>query len=553
MLPLLATATLYAALAATSPAPLQANLTVLLTEGQPLPTGQVATEVISGPVLDRSAGGYFVLLRADQGPPEIWHDPDGVGPLPLAFFHQPSPPANHTFLSASLDAASGGHVAWRMTTRRVQLGIAIDFDSVWVDSTRAWRPSDPSPIAGSNWLPGYPFIAVTATGELLLQSRVSNGTGQGTPILANVTTGQVLYQPGDPIGNTGESIGSVGEFATSPNGLSVVVRVSTTINPCFNGTSIDWLLRDGEPLRLNGVPIRTGMNLPASAGAAAGKRVERVSVGAVTDAGETLLPVYYGNTACAFPTDAAYFRGDQFLTAMPTSSTTAPSFLLPSGLLGSRQQAGLDIEGVSWVTPASGIDVDRDGVLDVGWSLHDLQANGGMHIGYRSDAESRIYARLRIRQAGSPPVTAFVAVEDRLHGETYCDGTPNSTGRGAKLTAFGSEAANDNDLTLLTNSLPSQSFGYALVSRTDGMVVQPGGSQGTLCLGGAIGRFLGATFQSGSTGSSITSMNLNALPQPMGTASAMAGEVWRFQVWYRDAVNGQATSNFSAAITVTLQ
>ena len=38
-----------------------------------------------------------------------------------------------------------------------------------------------------------------------------------------------------------------------------------------------------------------------------------------------------------------------------------------------------------------------------------------------------------------------------------------------------------------------------------------------------------------------------SLPQPMGTVAAQGGETWYFQLWHRDVVNGNASSNFSNA------
>ena len=43
-----------------------------------------------------------------------------------------------------------------------------------------------------------------------------------------------------------------------------------------------------------------------------------------------------------------------------------------------------------------------------------------------------------------------------------------------------------------------------------------------------------------------------ALPHPVsGTVGTMVGDTWNFQVWYRDAVGGSATSNFTDAVSVT--
>ena len=56
------------------------------------------------------------------------------------------------------------------------------------------------------------------------------------------------------------------------------------------------------------------------------------------------------------------------------------------------------------------------------------------------------------------------------------------------MVASGSTSAAANSLTIGAQDLPNNSFGFFLASRTQGLVAGPGGSQGTLCLGGAIGR-----------------------------------------------------------------
>ena len=58
---------------------------------------------------------------------------------------------------------------------------------------------------------------------------------------------------------------------------------------------------------------------------------------------------------------------------------------------------------------------------------------------------------------------------------------------------------------------------------------------------------------SGFFGSFAVSVDPAALPQPTGSVSAMAGETWNFQAWYRDFVAGQVTSNFTDGWSVTWQ
>ncbi|MFT6833658.1 MAG: hypothetical protein ACJAZN_003843, partial [Planctomycetota bacterium] len=43
------------------------------------------------------------------------------------------------------------------------------------------------------------------------------------------------------------------------------------------------------------------------------------------------------------------------------------------------------------------------------------------------------------------------------------------------------------------------------------------------------------------------------IPTPGGLVSGTAGETWNFQAWYRDAVSGTPTSNFTDGISILLR
>lgn len=141
-------------------------------------------------------------------------------------------------------------------------------------------------------------------------------------------------------------------------------------------------------------------------------------------------------------------------------------------------------------------------------------------------------------------------------GTRYCaPATSNSTGASGRLEVLGSNAVSVDDVTLEATDLPLQSAGYFLASATQGFVPLAGGSQGTLCLGGAIGRFVapGQVQSSGSTGTFGLTIDVHAIPQPTGPITPAFGETWNFQAWYRDVVGGAATSNFTDAVAVTFR
>lgn len=138
-------------------------------------------------------------------------------------------------------------------------------------------------------------------------------------------------------------------------------------------------------------------------------------------------------------------------------------------------------------------------------------------------------------------------------GVSFCGNTINSTGSAGLLAGRGSETAADNDITLTASSLPPNQFMLLAVSASADLVPFAGGSQGTLCLGGAIGRYNGQIVNSGAAGSVDLSLDLTSIPAPSGPVAAMAGDTWIFQGWYRDAIFGIPVSNFTSALRVEFQ
>jgi hypothetical protein len=138
-------------------------------------------------------------------------------------------------------------------------------------------------------------------------------------------------------------------------------------------------------------------------------------------------------------------------------------------------------------------------------------------------------------------------------GTNYCGpGVVNSTGNSGTLRATGSAVVANNDLTLVADDLPNNAFGYFLTSRTQGLVAQPGGSLGVLCLGGSIGRYTGPgqIQNTGTTGSFDLLLDLTQTPTPTGLVAVAVGETWNFQAWHRDSVGGAAVSNFTDGLEV---
>ena len=138
-------------------------------------------------------------------------------------------------------------------------------------------------------------------------------------------------------------------------------------------------------------------------------------------------------------------------------------------------------------------------------------------------------------------------------GVNYCTANANSTGQTGLITGLGSASVAANNLTLEASRLPNNAFGFFITSLTQASTPNPGGSQGVLCLGGSIGRYVGPgqIMNTGMTGGFSLLVDLTQIPTPTGPVAAVVGQTRSFQCWHRDSVGGVATSNFTDGLAVT--
>ena len=171
-------------------------------------------------------------------------------------------------------------------------------------------------------------------------------------------------------------------------------------------------------------------------------------------------------------------------------------------------------------------DRDGDGDEDLFWSSSTTGASG-------------VVENVSLGSIGAPECSPAV---------------PNSTGSSGRIRGAGSTALGIGRTRLVVDRLPAGVTTLFLASRTAGATPVMG-SVGTLCLGGAIGRFNGPG-EIGSTTASgfrVLDVDLDAIPRPNALVAAAPGETWRFSAWHRDTVAGQATSNFTDAVAISFQ
>ncbi|MEZ6016192.1 MAG: hypothetical protein R3F49_13820 [Planctomycetota bacterium] len=216
------------------------------------------------------------------------------------------------------------------------------------------------------------------------------------------------------------------------------------------------------------------------------------------------------------------------------------------------QQSGYAYDGWIW-TPSTGMALLSDRLTQLGatgvagWRLIPaaLSDDGTVVGGYGYDPSGRARGWV-----------AYLAPLDERVGAAYCAPTqPNSTGNASQLDLVGLANVHDDALFARASSLPPGAPALALVSRAPGLVVMPGGSDGNLCLGGAIGRYVapGQIQLASPTGTFELALALDELPTPGGLVSASPGETWYFQVWHRDGGPATGSSNFTNGVSVTFE
>lgn len=113
-----------------------------------------------------------------------------------------------------------------------------------------------------------------------------------------------------------------------------------------------------------------------------------------------------------------------------------------------------------------------------------------------------------------------------------CASTPNSTGLTATLGAEGTPSVAANDLVLQASGAPAGQFSLFLYGQTLGPM--PLGN-GNLCLADPFIR-LGDVEPISASGDRTLPLDLTAHPFDTAQGAVQAGETWRFQLIFRDAV-----------------
>ena len=184
--------------------------------------------------------------------------------------------------------------------------------------------------------------------------------------------------------------------------------------------------------------------------------------------------------------------------------------------------------------------------------LDGTQPNHGWLIKHTDEVSisaKRFSTRENAIVASRPYITVDFTPANGCTSQNYCGpAVANSSGVPAAISFFGSCRVSDAAFHVKASQLPPGQFGYFLTSMDQGFFMPPS-SQGNVCLGGNIGRFVAQIQNSGPCGNFDIQVDLSALPVNPATP-VLPGDSWNFQCWYRDVGN---TNNFTDGIEVSFE
>jgi hypothetical protein len=125
----------------------------------------------------------------------------------------------------------------------------------------------------------------------------------------------------------------------------------------------------------------------------------------------------------------------------------------------------------------------------------------------------------------------------------YCFTSPNSVDpNGAYIGYAGTTLIANNDLTLITSSVPPNSAGLYFFGNNETYATFGNGYR---CVAGSVFRL--PIIQANLFGDAVYALNYNAAP---ALGHIAAGTTWKFQYWYRNPAGGGAGFNLSDALSV---
>ena len=419
-------------------------------------------------------------------------------------------------------------------------GMGAPAGAIWESVSEFWANNSNQILVGGRLTGSLDVLALIThdglgniTAEQIVAIDGTQITGHATPI-----QGFSLSRRRQAINDSGTHLWFVDDDHQTPPG-----------NICCDS----WINRDNLPLLHEGDPTPL---VPANViGSLSSCEID------LNNGGDWVVQM--GQNPSTFNMDIILKNGTQIIAEEGQTLPSIPSGFLLDGI-GSTSgviitDGGDVIWHATWDDPSgttmdAGIFVNqelfiREGVSTVGGLI--IQSLNAGDKAYEVSPNGQFMIAEHTLSDGTNGAYLYDLV--RNIGTSYCSpAVANSSGSAATLQVVGSTVVTDNDVTLTASDMPTNAFGFFLTSMTQGLVMNPGGSQGNLCLAGSVGRYVGPgqIAGSGMTGSISLVLDLGAHPTPGGLSQVIAGETWNFQAWFRDSVGSLQTSNFTDAVSV---
>ncbi|MEL6714342.1 MAG: hypothetical protein AAFP86_11245, partial [Planctomycetota bacterium] len=131
----------------------------------------------------------------------------------------------------------------------------------------------------------------------------------------------------------------------------------------------------------------------------------------------------------------------------------------------------------------------------------------------------------------------------------FCDGTVNSTGDRGFMRLEGTRSASTSK-TVVGEAIPPNQFCLLVAGSGMGNMPALGGGEGTLCLGGTLGRYNDQLAAANAQG--VVNFTIDPANIPAGGAfvTAVPGTIYQWQIWHRDVAGAGPTSNLTNAVTI---
>ncbi len=128
----------------------------------------------------------------------------------------------------------------------------------------------------------------------------------------------------------------------------------------------------------------------------------------------------------------------------------------------------------------------------------------------------------------------------------YCQAAPNSVGNGALMASNGETSVSANQFEIRAFAAVPDEFGLFFYGPNE---IQLPFGEGFRCVGGGAFR-LDPPAPVSAGGQLARPVDLTAPPANAGPGQVFPGDIWKFQLWYRDPAGGPAGFNLSDGLSV---